>query len=407
MSMWWYSLEEKKLGPVAEDELQRLLASDRITANTLVWSEGMQEWLALRDAAQLAHLVRALPPELPASTASESVLALADAGPWRRFFARLVDFLVLGFATGYAVALVLSSVNPAFAYWIAKPGSEYVFGWLVTPLVLLVEAAVFSIIGTTLGKGLLGVRVVTIHGVRPTWRQYLRRLWGVYWYGLAIGFPLINLFAMARQRGHLLEGRQTTYDQGVFLVKAPKLKLLRALLATLVVFGLLVAQGLLTSVQRQSSSGYIGGFSWTNPETGIKVAIPSGWVKEASSNEQGQAVDLFSSPDAGVTLIFASEEMSQNLSIDYYAAIWAKVVAKDMNVDFPNRAVVVDGKPTMRGYGAMVEDARRSVDVVIVRRGDRVWRVVAVGLPGRSVSSEQVDLVRARLLQSLGPAGNL
>ena len=44
---WYYDLGGQRQGPVPEAELDRLLASGTITANTLVWCEGMADWAPL------------------------------------------------------------------------------------------------------------------------------------------------------------------------------------------------------------------------------------------------------------------------------------------------------------------------------------------------------------------------
>jgi len=47
---WYYDLGGQRQGPVAEAELDRLLAAGTITTNTLVWCEGMENWTPMKDA---------------------------------------------------------------------------------------------------------------------------------------------------------------------------------------------------------------------------------------------------------------------------------------------------------------------------------------------------------------------
>ncbi len=48
--MKWYSLDGKKqLGPISEDVFKALVQADEITAETLVWEEGMTDWLPYRE----------------------------------------------------------------------------------------------------------------------------------------------------------------------------------------------------------------------------------------------------------------------------------------------------------------------------------------------------------------------
>lgn len=70
---WYYALDGKKVGPVTEEEFQRLTAQGVITPQTLVWREGMADWeprgsVALSSAAEAGLLVCAgCGRQLPAS----------------------------------------------------------------------------------------------------------------------------------------------------------------------------------------------------------------------------------------------------------------------------------------------------------------------------------------------------
>jgi uncharacterized RDD family membrane protein YckC len=67
---WYYEMHGVSLGPVPETKLRDLLRQDMVTPETLVWTEGMDEWLPYRQTAL------ALP---PASAAKPSAL-VAPAG---------------------------------------------------------------------------------------------------------------------------------------------------------------------------------------------------------------------------------------------------------------------------------------------------------------------------------------
>ena len=49
--MWYYSLLGKSLGPVSDDEFQRLVADGTITPDTAVWNENMTDWKAYKEVA--------------------------------------------------------------------------------------------------------------------------------------------------------------------------------------------------------------------------------------------------------------------------------------------------------------------------------------------------------------------
>ena len=283
---WWYATGDTQKGPVSLDTLRQFLLERKISGGTLVWKEGTEKWVPLFEISDLHQVVKAAPPELPKPTSREHLIALPLAGPWRRFFARMVDLWVIALPTSFAAAFVLSTFSPAFGLWIQRPGSEYAFGWLILPLVLLVEVGIFALFGTTVGKALLRVIVASDDGHRPTAGQYLQRQLGVYWYGLGTGFPLVSLFTMARQHRRLKARRPAGYDEGKFNVKAPKLGALGAFATVAVVVGLLFVNTALQQVSKTSERSFYSGTNWVNQVTAKSVAVPSGWIYEERKNDE-------------------------------------------------------------------------------------------------------------------------
>lgn len=238
---WWYASGDARKGPVSFDKLRQLLLESKASESTLVWKEGLEKWYPL---SEIQELIQAVPSDLPKAAIRVHLIALPLAAPWRRYFARLIDLWAYTLPAAFVSALALSAIFPDFGLWLQRPGSAYTFGWLIFPLVLLIEVGIVSIFGTTLGKALLGLTVTTIGAQRPTTAQYLQRQIGVYWHGLGTGFPFVSLFMMSRQHSRLKAGQQATYDEGKFNVKAKKLGALRALSAAVVVIGILFLHGL-------------------------------------------------------------------------------------------------------------------------------------------------------------------
>lgn len=131
------------------------------------------------------------------------------AGPWARFWARMLDFQISGAVVGVSVGFLL----PATFLMVLDGLSGQIF-WimLVAPLMMAVEAAQFALFGTTLGKLAVGVRVASIDGGRLTAQQSRRRAWSLYLNGLILGIPIISLLAYAQNYQHLKEGRLTSWD---------------------------------------------------------------------------------------------------------------------------------------------------------------------------------------------------
>lgn len=398
---WWYASGDTRKGPVSLDTLRQLLLERKVSQGTLVWKEGLEKWAPLSQIADLSQVVKAIPPELPKPTTREHLTALPLAGPWRRFFARLVDLWVIALPVSFAVAFALSSFSPAFGLWIQRPGSEYAFGWLLLPLVLLVEVGVFALIGTTVGKALLGVTVMTVDAQRPTASQYLKRQLGVYWYGLGTGFPLVSLFTMARQHGRLKAEREAGYDESKFNVKAPKLGALRALSAVAVVMGLFLLNVALQQVSKSSERSYYSGTTWVNQVTGKSVAVPAGWIHEEQKNDEKQSIHIFSAPDHGVYVVFAKEDVPPNMELDAYLDAWVVAVSDNMRLSTPGQQTFVGAREAVTLTGTMADDRTQRVHATLVKKGRQVWRVVILSNSGKEPASNHPMKLQNLLFQSI------
>jgi formylglycine-generating enzyme required for sulfatase activity len=160
------------------------------------------------------------------------------------------------------------------------------FGCLLQALVLLIEGIIFAMFGTTIGKALLGVAVITVDGQRPTAGQYLSRQVGVYWYGLGMGVPLITLFTAASQYRRLKSGHQAGYDEGLFNVKARKLGVVRVLSAIFLVLAILligIASSMVPSSFKKSASAPSGNERQTTNNSDNATEIVSEGQKPLSA----------------------------------------------------------------------------------------------------------------------------
>jgi uncharacterized RDD family membrane protein YckC len=397
---WWYVAATQKRGPVNEDELRKMFMDESIGPQTLVWKEGFTEWAPIRSVAELTSLLKAVPPQIPTPSVRDKLLEMPLAGRWRRFVARIIDLWILSLPVGLLFGVVAGHLSLEFSLWMQKPGSEYILNWMLVPLVLLAEAMLFGVTGTTIGKAVLGLRVLTVGAARPGFVQYLLRQIGVYWYGLGTGFPLVALFTMVRQSTRLTSGRQTTYDEGKFNVRAPVLGFARAILAG--VFGLLVlfVHGLVMEMGHKSDAEYFSGALWHNEVTGRQAQLPSGWLHEKQKNTEGQSIDMFSNPDAGVVMVFAKEDVGDAVDVNTYAQMWTKAVRQTMRVQF-DESVQIAGFQALRGSGSMADDLSQQLDVHIVRRGQQMWRTVVVGASGKSTQSPSISDARLKLLSTL------
>ena len=398
---WWYSSGDTRKGPVSLEALRQLLLERKVTEATLVWKEGRDSWAPLSEIPDLHQVVRAVPPELPKPTDREQLIALPLAGPWRRLFARFVDLWLIAVPLSFVLAFALAKNSPAFGLWLQRPGSGYVFGWLLLPLVMLVEVGIVALFGATLGKAVLGVTVTTVGAQRLTAAQYLRRQIGLYWYGLGTGFPLVPLFTMARQYRLLKTGQQAAYDEGKFNVKAKKLGPLRAIFAVVVVIGIFVLNGVAQQSSKPSEHGYYSGTTWVNPVTGKSVAVPSGWIREDQKNEQNQSVYVFSGPDHGVYVVFAKEDVPPAMELQEYLEAWVPAVSGKMSLSMPGQQTLVGAHQAITLTGTLADDKSQRLHATFVKKGRHAWRVLILSISGKEPASAPPLKLQALLFESI------
>lgn len=61
------AVNNQQAGPFNVDELQRMVQSGQLTGSTLVWKQGLQHWTAAGQLPELAEMLAAAPPPLPAA----------------------------------------------------------------------------------------------------------------------------------------------------------------------------------------------------------------------------------------------------------------------------------------------------------------------------------------------------
>ena len=445
MQGWWYVQDGQKLGPISTSEVENLSIRGEVGPQTLLWRPGQLGWQPLCELEPFrggqavdstasgqaasaaaepvatptgsANADQALPSrEHAASAESLPSWARTDppicrdllpppglevAGPWRRFFAQVVDVWSLAAPSGYLIASIGGCLSPEFAIWVATPVSSSVFGLLALPVSLLLAAVIFGLFGTTLGKFILGIRVLTEQGARPTFQQYLRRTLGVYWYGYGLGIPFVTLVTMIVQYRKLRDDRRTSYDKGAFRVHATPFGPVRtaaSVCATVLVTALVMYfNGKLGEEQRR----YHAGFEWTNPVTGLPTDVPSGWALESGRNADGDEFYAFASGHDGVIAFFAKE--ATNLPLTEYQRLWVQAVRRDMTMREGVKPINANGRLGLEMRGVMANDNTRLVHATVVKNDRQVWRLVLVGTAGREPNTASAQKLREALLRTLKP----
>ena len=68
MAEWFYGKDNTQHGPVSEQEIQSLMASGTIDTSTIIWREGMGDWIPLKDVPEFQGLSNTAP--APGGTSS-------------------------------------------------------------------------------------------------------------------------------------------------------------------------------------------------------------------------------------------------------------------------------------------------------------------------------------------------
>ncbi|MGF6774977.1 RDD family protein [Paraburkholderia sp. GAS334] len=124
--------------------------------------------------------VTVAPPVAPAAT-----------GVWRRYAARTMDLLLWTFVAGYAVGFVNSATGWHLLQFRSTLMVNMSFlGMIYLPIAFLIDALVYAACGNSIGKALLGIRVVETNGAAPSFSRYLARNFSVWARGFAFGVPV-------------------------------------------------------------------------------------------------------------------------------------------------------------------------------------------------------------------------
>lgn len=418
---WYIALDGNSHGPFPFAKLREAAANERLTRETLVWSSGMPDWAPAGDiqglfvpppapqVSSVAHTGRVADGVAPHDTGSDAhpESALQEevvgqkAGAWRRLFARLIDLWLFVPATVFVVALALALVSSEWGIWIQDPTNSALFVLFVVPLAFLTEAIIVSIFGNSIGKAILGLQVRRTTGEALEFWPYAKRNLSVWAYGLGLCIPIFSVFTLISQARWLKHDGATGYDIGRYRVSAVELTALRSIVAgsaILSLFGAIVYFSVQEQIDRR---GFETGQGWTNPITLAEVRIPAGWIPSAQTNDQGQAIYVFTRPRDNLTVVFGKEDLSVGMSGGAYAQAFPYAVKASMNLAPTSASATINGSNSWSTSGHVVGDSTQAVSVTIVQRNRQMWRTVAVRLKSVSADTDSYRLLRGYLLSSI------
>jgi len=216
-ALWYYlDANRQSIGPVPADAVKSALREGAINHATLVWREGLPEWVPL--ATRLTELGGGNASPTEPATNAPPIPAPADSSVYRPPTAELIDYsgadgdvvyagFVRRFAALFLDSLILSIPLMTVAFVIAIPfgiaksdsaatgavwqGAYYLLWIVAAPLYYAgMESSRFQ---ATLGKQALGIKVTDDNGVRLSFGHALGR-----WFAAALSYLTLYIgFLMA------------------------------------------------------------------------------------------------------------------------------------------------------------------------------------------------------------------
>ncbi|WP_045737578.1 RDD family protein [Xanthomonas sp. MUS 060] len=284
MREWYYAdAAQQQHGPMPATDLQQCFQRGEINLSTLVWRDGLSAWRKLAECADEldltqppAHTMADTPPTAPQSdqtlpdawkvarpvgaqstaasawSDSDSCGEVVQAGFWKRVAAHLIDgALVSTVANGIQFVIMLAFFgahgfrnppNPSTATGITMLLAIYLLQ--LTILALYYGLCHSSTKQATLGKMVIGIKVVRGDGSRISFARAIGRYFGFMLSGMTIGLGfLMAAFTERKQALHDMLCDTLVVDKWAYTdhPERQQRKLGTATVVTLTLFGILIS----------------------------------------------------------------------------------------------------------------------------------------------------------------------
>ena len=137
------------------------------------------------------------------------------ARPWPRYWAKSLDLGLFAAFVDFVGGWILKQASPGWATTSVVAQNDYILGWVFLPFAVVMESLVGAVFGNTPGKFVAGIQVRTFRGEKPSIGTLLQRNFGVWFFGLGTGFPLVALFTLVHCHGKSKRGQTQRWDEAV------------------------------------------------------------------------------------------------------------------------------------------------------------------------------------------------
>ena len=104
---WYYELGGERKGPVSTDEIRKLLDSNTLTRNSLLWQKGLSDWVPAAQTSFIEDIDN--PPPLRGLAVKNTII-------WWLAFAPLIGVFLLGIIAGVSGTGIYGL--PAWLHWV-------------------------------------------------------------------------------------------------------------------------------------------------------------------------------------------------------------------------------------------------------------------------------------------------
>ena len=146
--------------------------------------------------------------------------------PWRRYFARYLDYQLISAVVLTLIVLVLR-IRPFTST------ASNILSYAVFALAIPVLSSLLHYWGTTPGKWVMGIRLESIHGGKLSGGEALSREGKILWHGFGLCIPIVNLIFLYRSYRKERAGETQAWNEDTEIIYAPwtaKHKIIGALL---------------------------------------------------------------------------------------------------------------------------------------------------------------------------------
>lgn len=216
MTTWFYSEDDERKGPVTKDFLVDLLRDEKLSKSTLVWKSGMDNWSEIHNVDEF-QVSADIPPPIKTEKSRSSLVnqdELMDAGPWRRYAARMFDLVFFGVLLSFLLSPLLLALAPDLYFQLYESEhSTILLNIVAIPVALIGEVICYSIFKTTPSKKLFAMNVVDKAGKNLSALDYFSRIANLWVSALGFGIPIVTLFTMSSQHKSLKDSGYASYDK--------------------------------------------------------------------------------------------------------------------------------------------------------------------------------------------------